>query len=339
LLDVDATLTGVRAVAEDETWAVGTTTDPDTGRGRALLARWHTDFEWVPAVKPEDTEDVVLTDVAGAGGDVWVVGSVSDGTSGVRPRTELYRQSPDGIAGKAVPCPSDGECALYGVAMVAADDGWAVGGAGSGATFVAHWDGDAWTPVPSPGPGTLSAVAARAADDVWAVGHRADRGQLTALVLHWDGVAWREVAAPASATGNDELVGVAVAGTDVVWVVGRNTSGKPVQQVGTAWRRDGSAWVAQKVFGGVTEFSGVSARSENDVWLSGYTGQDPEEELAHVEHWDGKELTVYPSGHSTNGDIASALEAITVEPGRVVAVGWRMVAGWSVRQPGIFLAR
>ncbi|MFD1046125.1 hypothetical protein ACFQ1S_11395, partial [Kibdelosporangium lantanae] len=54
-------LNGVRAVAPTETWAVGTAVDPDTGGKRALVGRWATDFQFVPAADP--TAAVELSDV------------------------------------------------------------------------------------------------------------------------------------------------------------------------------------------------------------------------------------------------------------------------------------
>src|SRR6184192_541527 len=61
--------------------------------------------------------------------------------------------------------------ALYGVAVVSADDIWAVGGWGGGNAMIEHWDGTNWsvTEVQSQGP-YLRGVAARSSRDVWAVG-------------------------------------------------------------------------------------------------------------------------------------------------------------------------
>lgn len=79
------------------------------------------------------------------------------------------------------------------VAVISADDIWAVGQAGV-STLTMHWDGTAWSIVPSPnitGNGVqndLCGVAAIAPDDVWAVGSTVDPnisfGWKT-LVLPW----------------------------------------------------------------------------------------------------------------------------------------------------------
>ena len=62
-------------------------------------------------------------------------------------------------------------------------------------SYIAHWDGNAWTRVSSPNPGLyendLNAVTAIAPDDVWAVGEQADTDNgYQGLAVHWDGTSW-----------------------------------------------------------------------------------------------------------------------------------------------------
>src|SRR5207249_9413132 len=86
---------------------------------------------------------------------------------------------------------------LNGVAVVSANDVWAVGWH-SGGTLTLHWDGAQWSVVPSPSPGTnarLLGVTAISANDVWAVGAYSDLGPQT-LTIHWNGTSWTQVPSP-----------------------------------------------------------------------------------------------------------------------------------------------
>src|SRR5947207_8672095 len=81
---------------------------------------------------------------------------------------------------------------LFGVAAVAADDVWAVGGSKTHfRTLTEHWDGASWTVVPSPSPGCsdfFSGGDSDAAGDDGAVGGRSRYGsKLSTLTDHWDG--------------------------------------------------------------------------------------------------------------------------------------------------------
>lgn len=351
----DSVLHGVRAVSADEVWAVGTTVDPGSGHSRALVGRWNHDFQFVRPAEADPDVDVLLAGVDGAGDDVWAVGQVSGSVNGVRTRIERYQRNPVGGPGQTVVSPSvDHDCALRGLVMLSITDGWAVGGSGPGAgedftrTFIIHWDGTTWTTSPSPSPGTmnnqLDGVAANAADDVWAVGRSRSKetgGQSEALVLHWDGSIWSQVPVPRSAEGGDELLGVAVAGPDSVWVVGRSvpgpTAGKDALPAALALHWNGSTWQAFRPQG-LTQFSGVSVKSENEVWFAGYAELPGGLETPHIERWDGRQLRSAGPDFATNGNVASALDAITAETGHMAAVGWRISRGSPTPQPAVFLA-
>ena len=89
------------------------------------------------------------------------------------------------------PVANQADVDLYGITMLSANDGWAVGatGGGGGATCptnrarILQWDGVTWGCVPSPINQSLRAVACATTNDCWAVG---DAGS----IVHWDGNAW-----------------------------------------------------------------------------------------------------------------------------------------------------
>ena len=68
---------------------------------------------------------------------------------------------------------------LSSVAMVTADNGWAVGGAFD-TSIILHWDGSEWSQVASPSPLSVEAVDMVSADDGWALG-------LQGAILHYSG--------------------------------------------------------------------------------------------------------------------------------------------------------
>src|SRR5207244_228061 len=79
--------------------------------------------------------------------------------------------------------PGSTQNALKGVAVVSANDVWAVGEyssapccIGPNQTLVEHWDGAQWRVVSTPSPGTARfyGVVAVGANDVWAVGEYYD---------------------------------------------------------------------------------------------------------------------------------------------------------------------
>lgn len=80
---------------------------------------------------------------------------------------------------------------LYGIFMLSANDGWAVGATGGGGGAICptnqarilRWDGATWSCWPSFINQHLRAVACATPNDCWAVG---DAG----TILHWDGNAW-----------------------------------------------------------------------------------------------------------------------------------------------------
>jgi hypothetical protein len=291
--------------------------------------------------------DVRLFGVDLAGDEVWAVGA-----GGGRPRIERYSRLSD-PGGEAVEIPVDRDGALYGVVMLSDSEGWAVGGVdpGSGTDFtgtlIARWDGSIWSVVPSPSPGAqtnrLDAVAARAADDVWAVGRSTGGDRSDALVLHWDGSVWTQVPVPAMLAGVD-LLGVAVAGRDSVWVAGTGVDdrspGKPARQVALALHWDGAAWHSVQ-FGQtpVTQLNAVTAVSETDVWFAGYAELPGGFETAHIEHWDGQRMRAEGSGVISQENVASALSAISAAAGHLMAVGWRTTTGAPNQLPAALLGR
>src|SRR4030095_5358257 len=104
--------------------------------------------------------------------------------------------TPAGGSWNIVPSPNTGSPHnyFYGVAAIASNDVWAVGGYGNLTTqahqLIQHWDGQNWIVAPTPTLPTayneLLAISALSSNDVWAVGSSGSE----ALIEHWDGTSW-----------------------------------------------------------------------------------------------------------------------------------------------------
>jgi hypothetical protein len=323
-------LLGVSAFSSTEAWAVGDAFD-GSGTTHSLVERWvGTSWAFVPAA---DGPNAVVSTLSGvverASDDAWAVGSYATRTALIRTLTEHW----DGASWSRIRTPNAGHPrggSLTGVAALAADDVWAVGGFGQGApgrTLVEHWDGTAWSIVPSPNkggnPNALAAVAAVAPDDVWAVGSWFTRAFVDrTLVLHWDGTRWRRVASPNVGKGENRLVGVTAIAADDVWAVGS----RGLHTLTEHW--DGTSWsvVPSPTPGGNADLAAVAAAAINEVWaVGGRVDRQANAIQTLVERWDGSSWRVVMSANEGPSD--NHLWDVTAVTGRAFAVGDRFRSG------------
>ncbi len=150
--------------------------------------------DWQILASPNlGTQANSLSSVAAvADNDVWAVGWGYNQSLGAY-RTVIEHWTGASWALVKSPNATNGYNLLNGVAVVAANDVWAVGQAANGSTYstlVEHWNGTAWSIVPSPNvPGlssTLQAISVISANDIWAVGYATDSSfNNFTLTLHW----------------------------------------------------------------------------------------------------------------------------------------------------------
>jgi hypothetical protein len=243
--------------------------------------------------------------------DAWAVGRFQQNTV-KHPLVQHW----DGAEWTIVPTPDVEESELLGVAAVAADDVWMVGGyENTGEALIMHWDGSSISVMPHPIPGVLDrlyAVTAVSTDDVWAVG---SSGYGT-LALHWDGSQWTRVPTP----GGGTLLGVAAAASDDVWAVGETTGGYTL-----ALHWNGSTWshVPTPTPGSYAWLKGVSASSSKNVWA---VGDGIEGTLTM--RWTGSEWEVIPSPDPGNDRSSIDVRGVVANaPSDVWAVGYYDVFG------------
>jgi len=185
---------------------------------------------------------------------------------------------------------------LSGVAVVSANNVWAVGGKGPGA-LIEHWDGTNWSVAAVQPPGTLlNGVAALSSSDIWAVGQNGVHN----LVEHWNGQRWVIIPSPSLGT-YDVLYAVCAISHNDAWAVGNSISPNDVYIL-MHW--DGTSW--SLVNGPPAKSSllvSVKAFATDDVWAVGYKDYDYNQftSSTFTLHWDGTTWSEIPSPNVTNG--------------------------------------
>lgn len=259
--------------------------------GRSALAA---DWQIVPSPNLGAQANSLSSIAAAADNDVWAVGWAYNQSLGAyRTVTEHW----NGTSWSLVKSPNatNGYNLLNGVAVVAANDVWAVGNAAIGGTYstlVEHWNGTAWSIVPSPNtPGMsniLQAISVISANDIWAVGYSTDSNfNNFTLALHWNGTAWSIV--PSPILDHDILFAVDAIASNDVWAVGRTKPGGYGDARTLTMHWDGSNWSIVPSPNGIGDniFFGVAAIASNDVWAVGNAGS-----LSTLaQHWDGAAWT------------------------------------------------
>jgi len=180
-----------------------------------------------------------------------------------------------------VPSPNGSSSSgLSAVAVVSANDVWAVGSSGSqrsgGQTLIEHWNGTSWRVAASPSPGSggdLRAVAAVSASNVWAVGYySSNSSSIQTLVERWNGASWQVVKSVNVGTSPTFSAVVAVSAHDI-WAVGsyhNSNSNTFFQTLTEQW--NGTKWgVVKSPSPGSfsTQLLGVAAVSATNVWAVG----------------------------------------------------------------------
>jgi hypothetical protein len=218
---------------------------------------------------------------------------------------------------------------LSSVAMVSAQDGWAVGTAGSqstsGVPLIEFWNGLRWRIVPSPTVqsrySTLQGVSAISLTNAWAVGYWANSRDVTqTLIEHWNGVRWSVVPSPSPGSANNELFGVSAASANNIWAAGFTAT--PTFQHTLIEHWNGVRWsvVASPSPGPNSDYlSSVAAVSVNNVWAVGSRNTFSQ---TLTEHWNGAHWTVVPSPSLGSSDDLRDVSATAAN--NVWAVGYSL---------------
>jgi hypothetical protein len=206
-------LFAVKAIASNDVFAVGEI-GSNSQKASPLVEHFDgTTWSVIPGPAVKAGQTLSLHSIAATSHkDLWVTGSGG-------PVFFSIVSHFDGQKFTNVPFPLSG-ASLGGIAAIAPNDAWVVGGQAATATtqstLTAHWNGQRWTVVPSPNAtasDTLGSVSAISSSDVWAVGCGNfcgfDTGAGSLLVEHWDGTQW--TINPTPAIGNGEVASDIVA--------------------------------------------------------------------------------------------------------------------------------
>ncbi len=192
---------------------------------------------------------------------------------------------------------------LRSIAMISANDGWAVGGADAfGAAL--RWDGNTWSRWSTVAT-NLRSLAIPSPTDVWAVGGYRNCAvvpcDVASATCHWNGTVWHEKF--------DHhwyrLNSVAMISPDDGWAVGSS---------GEIKHWDGNIWTDVGSYNGSSTLYSVAMASADDGWAVGNSGR--------ILHWDGSRWS------QAIGPVSDNLNSIT------------MVAsndGWAVGDGGAIL--
>jgi len=261
-----------------------------------LLATAAMAADWQAVKSPNaGTQANSLSGVAAvADSDVWAVGwSFNQRINAYR--TEIQHWNGATWSLVSSPNATTGYNLLNGVAVVAANDVWAVGQAAIGSTYstlIEHWNGVSWSIVTSPNvsgrSNVLEAVNVIASNDIWAVGYSTDNSfNNFALTMHWDGATWSIV--PSPIRNDDILFAVDAVASNDVWAVGR--SFQEAQTLTIHW--NGTSWsiVPSPNDIGDDILFGVAAIASNDVWAVGADGSLS----TMAQHWNGTSWSIVPT--------------------------------------------
>jgi hypothetical protein len=277
-------LLSVRAVAPDDVWVIGASSEPADGTGpwvlrydgeawsRLDLAAWDGAELWWGHVTAsevvlvgdgglilEGPRDGALSEVEGPSeqtnffgvwgaseAEVWAVGSRADDPD----RPVLWRRSA-GVWAEVDLRGIDGVgSSLFKVHGTAADDVWFVGSEGT----ILHWDGAALEVVPSGHPTAPLLTVDAGGERPYAVG-----GIGNGLVLEYDGGAWVD-ASPSFQPGFNGVC----AGGDAAWAVGQ--LGARAQRIDGVWRSDVDEDVAPLI---PLDWHGCAVDGDGGLWMVG----------------------------------------------------------------------
>ncbi len=278
-------LLGVKAIAADDVWVVGSAANVNSGIAQFVAMHWD-GKAWNQVPTPALTGGSFASAVdAVTANDLWVVGGRGGGVA------LAARWNGSGFQIDNMPPAGSDQNWLQAVDAVSTNDVWAVGHYNSGEPdshpLIMRFNGTAWAihlasfTLPQDLV-YLRGVAAVVPNDVWAVGsHSVGSEGTQPLILHYDGVTWSVHALPIFPDGPAELRALAAHGPDNVWAAGTHATAEGVPRP-LIMHYNGSQWTVVEAAdtGGSHEwFRGVAAvpdgSGSGDAWVVGqfYNGQ------------------------------------------------------------------
>jgi hypothetical protein len=233
--NLDNNLAAVSAASASDAWAVGDYYNSNNPFVLENLGEHWNGSSWtaypLPDVGPNENTLLGVSELPE--GKTWAVGYFIDAEYAQHTLIEHW----DGSSWQVIPSPNPGSNGniLYGVADVADNDVWAVGGQqdanGIWHPLAEHWNGSIWsvasTPDPNGGGNLLYAVKAVSGGSVYAAGQSGTAFPSQALVEHWNGNSWKTVSTPADPSESLDPFGITATTAGLTVVGDRETDVTP----------------------------------------------------------------------------------------------------------------
>jgi hypothetical protein len=307
----NVTLNSAFARTNTDAWAVGAQFAPAGAAPPAPPTFHWNGSAWSYVATPTLGINAALYSVsASSADDAWAVGSE---VSGYRSRTTLLEHW-NGTAWTVdtADAVSSRNAILDSVLDLSSTNAYTIGSGPTGTMFE-HWDGTKWSQVALPdasfSPSVYSqSISASSPSDIWVAGTSFSpaTGQTIAEAIHFNGTAWTVVPMAQPSAGTAAITAVTAISPTDAWAVGLN--GTPLLE---NW--NGKAWtiVPSPTLNGVfvTRFTGVAARSANDVIAVGTaipSAVNTGGEQAVILRWNGTAWSADTSGTMTGGYYAAA---------------------------------
>jgi hypothetical protein len=286
----DNTLTGVKYLAADDVWVVGSGATKGGG-SRNLIAHLNAG-EWQKAEVPSTgraTEFLYAIDAAPAsavpdpllGRQMWAVGNSSN-VRGRKSRAMVLHYDGTSWNLQSLPTP-DRPHSLDSVVAFSETDVWAVGHSETSdgsRPLVMHFDGSEWSRIATPNPGAdrggsfLAGIAGAGSSDLYAIGGRNFGGH--SLVMHYDGAAWTVEANPTRERNtHDALLAVDTQPSGEVWAAGATIGRTFFFRSLVHNKAPDGAWSKETVPnpGELNALVSVLALDEGPIWAAGFRGR------------------------------------------------------------------
>ena len=287
-------------LSSTDAWAVGQSFMESAGQ-QSLIERWDGAAWRIVASPGLDSLNAIATV---SSDDIWAVGGSFNygvGNHPDKPLVEHWNGSQWSIV--STPDTEANAVELTGVAVLAANNVWAVGREDIGAAhtnqaLIERWDGSAWNVVAAPLPAGARETALYAiapisgAQQLWAVGNvqpGTNSGYTQPLIERWSGSAWQIVNGPTLPQGalGASLNGVTALSQTDAWAVGAYiASDHTIRALTLHW--DGASWTVANSPDTWGTLSSVAAHGARDIRAIGYSiSGDGNQQAALVLQWDG----------------------------------------------------
>ena len=270
------------ATSAGNAWGVGMACGDPCEGGTNLLAEHWTGSQWQTIAPPAGFSTSVGTAVTAASSpsNAWVFanqGTNVESTIALRWNGNSWTDQSDFPAWSGVTAS----------VVIGKADAWAFGQIISPqSTYVAHYNGTAWSQVAFPGTVTPQDASALSSRNIWAIG----QGSSGMAIVHWNGTSWTrsrlpKLSLPTGDRTNGE--GIAAITPDNVWADAYLSAGMGIASGIVLLHWNGKAWSRVSVPYPTVQPGAITQDGHGGVWLTAYGAANFKPYLYHDNggHW------------------------------------------------------